>query len=524
MSDAQKPAPPPLENAPPQDGNLTTDSAFHEGPTNGSDVGALSSGSARSEEMRVVGQESARANITAGDQASQSPLTTSINEQNRLSERLKRYARVTTVMGGLAAKLAGEKYLGLRIDRATHARDITAALGTLKGPLMKIAQILATVPDVLPPEYRAQLVALQAHAPAMSWPFVRRRMSAELGPDWQSRFASFTPEAASAASLGQVHRAVAHDGTALACKLQYPDMASAVEADLEQLKVLMALYEQWNPALKTAAMHTEIGDRLREELDYQREARHIDLYRTIFAANPHVHVPTVRPELSTQRLLTMTWLDGRRIAELADAPQSYRDAIAKNLFCTWYKPFYTYGIIHGDPHPGNYTIADDAGINLLDFGCIRLFPSTFVQGVLELYRAIQTNDEDRAAHAYHIWGFSGLTKDHIAVLGLWARFLYEPLLDDRVRPLQEGNSGAYGVDVADRVFAELRRIGGVQPPREFVFMDRAAVGIGSVIMTLGACCNWHRLYEELIAEFDAVALHTRQDSLLSTAGSMHTPA
>jgi len=154
------------------------------------------------------------------------------DEANRLSERLKRYARVSSVVGGLAAKLAGEKYLGFNIDRDTHARDLTTALGTLKGPLMKIAQILATVPDVLPPEYRAQLAALQAHAPPMSWPFVRRRMTAELGATWQGRFAAFEPEAAAAASLGQVHRAVHHDGTHLACKLQYPDMASAVEADL----------------------------------------------------------------------------------------------------------------------------------------------------------------------------------------------------------------------------------------------------------------------------------------------------
>src|SRR5947208_6179213 len=144
-------------------------------------------------------------------------------------------------MAGLGARLAGERYLGLPIDRERHAADLKAALGGIKGPLMKVAQLFATIPDALPDEYVNELIHLQANAPAMGWPFVRRRMMGELGPDWQHRFRSFEHVAARAASLGQVHRAVglggALDGTALACKLQYPEMASAVEADLRQLKL-----------------------------------------------------------------------------------------------------------------------------------------------------------------------------------------------------------------------------------------------------------------------------------------------
>src|SRR5690606_2987133 len=140
------------------------------------------------------------------------------------SGRLTRYARVSTTMGGLAARLAGEKYLGIGINRDKHAVQLTQALGNLKGPLLKVAQLLSTIPQALPQEYAQELQKLQADAPPMGWPFVRRRMAAELGQGWQNRFKSFERDAAAAASLGQVHKAVTLDGKNIACKLQYPDM------------------------------------------------------------------------------------------------------------------------------------------------------------------------------------------------------------------------------------------------------------------------------------------------------------
>ena len=123
---------------------------------------------------------------------------------------------------------------------ASNAAALAQALGGLKGPIMKVAQLLATIPDVLPPEYAAELQKLQSEAPPMGAAFVKRRMQAELGPDWQKRFGSFDLKPAAAASLGQVHRAATKDGAPLACKLQYPDMQSAVEADLQQLEFVFA--------------------------------------------------------------------------------------------------------------------------------------------------------------------------------------------------------------------------------------------------------------------------------------------
>ncbi|WP_119460308.1 ABC1 kinase family protein [Rhodospirillaceae bacterium SYSU D60014] len=441
------------------------------------------------------------------------------SEDNRLSGRVRRYARVSTAVGGLAARLAGERYLGVKLDRNRHAAELRAALGGLKGPLMKVAQIMATIPDALPKEYVQELAQLQANAPAMGWPFVKRRMAAELGADWRKRFASFEHEAGAAASLGQVHRATGHDGRLLACKLQYPDMQSAVEADLRQLRLIFGIYERYDRAIATREIHAEIAARLREELDYDLEARHTTLYGAMLAKEAGVHVPEVLPELSTRRLLTMTWLEGtpllKFIAEHEDA--AVRNEVAFNMFRAWYVPFYYYGVIHGDPHLGNYTVRPDRSVNLLDFGCIRVFQASFVQGVIDLYHALQNDDRDLAVHAYESWGFKNLTAETIDVLNRWAKFVYGPLLEDRSRLIQETESGVYGREVAESVHEDLRRLGPVTPPREFVFMDRAAIGLGSVFFHLKAEINWYRLFHELIEGFDVDLLHKRQTKALKAA-------
>jgi predicted unusual protein kinase regulating ubiquinone biosynthesis (AarF/ABC1/UbiB family) len=275
-----------------------------------------------------------------------------MNDEDSLSARVRRYGQVSAAVGGLAARLVGEKFLNIGIDRPAHAQGMTALLGSLKGPLMKVAQFLATVPGALPPEYADAFLQLQTNAPAMGWAFVRRRMASELGPDWQSRFAAFSPEASAAASLGQVHRAKDWQGNDLACKLQYPNMASAIQADLAQLKLVLSLYESWSQALDTAAIQEEIAVRLAEELDYRHEAQNIRLYQHIFANSEEIHIPDIFPELSTQRLLTLSWMTGTSLLHQENTPLDHRNLLGRRLFMAWYKPLYQYGVIHGDPHPG----------------------------------------------------------------------------------------------------------------------------------------------------------------------------
>ncbi|XDZ65943.1 ABC1 kinase family protein [Alphaproteobacteria bacterium LSUCC0684] len=446
------------------------------------------------------------------------------DDQSGMGGRIRRYAKVTGTMGNLAMKIAGERYLGIKVDRESHATELRDALGGLKGPLMKVAQILATIPEALPREYAEELANLQTDAPSMGWLFVKRRMATELGSDWQSRFANFEKQAAAAASLGQVHRATGHDGTAYACKLQYPDMRSAVEADLRQLKLIFSLYERYDKAISTGEIHAELAERLEEELDYARETANMKLYHLMLKDETGANVPEPVPELSTERLLTMTWVEGQKLKDYiaATEDQDERNAVAINMFRTWYVPFYYYGVIHGDPHPGNYTIAPDRSVNLLDYGCIRLFRPDFVAGVIDLYHALRNGDTDLAVQAYEKWGFAGLDREAIDILNIWAKFIYTPLLEDRARPIQEMRTGNQGREVAMKVYDELKRIGGVQPPREFVLMDRAAIGLGSVFMHLKAEVNWHQLFEGLIDAFDAKDLAKRQRDAASLCGIPET--
>lgn len=444
-------------------------------------------------------------------------------EKNRFSARAARYARVGANVSGVAARYAGRRLLGSEPDRAGEATALTSALGRLKGPLMKVAQLMATIPDLLPPEYAAELQKLQSEAPPMGWAFVKRRMTAELGVDWPQKFENFEHQPAAAASLGQVHRARSHDGASLACKLQYPDMQSAVEADMQQLQWLLAIRQRLSAAIDTSEVGKEIGARVREELDYRREAKHVALYREMLKDTDIVRVPRAWPELSTGRLLTLDWLDGTKMLTHKNDPLAVRNALAKAMFTAWWFPFSRFGVIHGDPHLGNYTVfAEDgepAGINLLDYGCIRIFPPKFVRGVVDLYHGLLHSDDDLIVNAYETWGFRKLSRELIDTLNIWARFIYAPLLDDRVRSIADGvKPSEYGRREAFRVHQALKAKGPVKVPREFVFMDRAAIGLGAVFLHLRAELNFYRLFNEAIEKFSMDRVQSRQTAALERAG------
>ncbi len=448
--------------------------------------------------------------------------STAPRSEARAGAKLVRYGRVSGAMAGLAAKLAGERFLGIKIERAEHAEKLMQALGNLKGPLMKVGQILGTIPEALPPEYAAAFQQLQSNAPPMGWPFVRRRMKAELGPNWESKFESFEKASSAAASLGQVHKAKGKNGAILACKLQYPDMQSAIDADLNQLKAIFGIYGRYDRSIRTEHIHTELSERLREELDYELEARHCKLYAWMLRDEKNVHIPEVIDELSTKRLLTTNWLEGEKILNFIDSHPDQRNRLAMNMFRAWYVPLYFYGVIHGDPHLGNYTVRKDDSINLLDFGCVRVFRPEFVGGVIDLYNALMTNDRALAVKAYETWGFKGLSNEQIDTLNIWAKFLYGPVMEDKARMIGEASGGIYGRETAEKVHKKLRELskdkGGVTVPREFVFMDRAALGLGSVFLHLKAEINWYRVFNELIAGFDLEILRERQRETLKKFG------
>ncbi|MEM9354915.1 MAG: AarF/UbiB family protein [Pseudomonadota bacterium] len=445
------------------------------------------------------------------------------SESNRLSARAARYLKVGGNVGTIAAKVAGQRLFGFEANSSKDAADLARALGGLKGPMMKVAQLLSTIPEALPAEYARELAQLQANAPAMGPVFVKRRMKAELGDDWADRFQSFETTASASASLGQVHKAKSPSGEELACKLQYPDMQSAVEADVNQLGVIFSIHARMNPAVDTAEMLKEIAARLREELDYELEARHMALYTKIFTDLPEIRVPDVYSDLTTKRLLSMSWLHGAPLMSYKEHALEDRNTIARAMFRAWWFPFSHFGVIHGDPHLGNYTVFEDdghpAGINLLDYGCIRKFPPSFVQGVVDLYNGLLRDDRELLVHAYETWGFKGLTNELIDAMNIWAQFIYGPLLDDRVRTIAEGTTpGEYGRKEAFTVHKILKEKGPVTIPREFVFMDRAAIGLGGVFLHLDAKMNWYEIFNQTIENFNLGQVTERQKSIFDNVG------
>ncbi len=427
----------------------------------------------------------------------------------------KRIFKVGANVSSFLAKTATKNILGISNDRIPI--ELTELLGNLKGPIMKVAQILATIPDALPKEYSEQLSKLQAEAPSMNWLFVKRRMKNELGNDWLNSFHSFEKIAKKAASLGQVHKAIVRNNMqTVACKLQYPDMEAAIKADLKQLKLILKVYKQIDNSIITEDIYDELKERLIEEVDYVREARHMTYYNNIFKKNNFINIPQTISSLCTTKLLTMSWLDGEPLSNFYKKNQKIKNNIALNLFLAWCVPFYQYGIIHGDPHPGNYTITNGGkNLNLLDYGCIRVFKGNFVEAVIKLYIALKNKNNDLAAEAYKSWGFTKLNNDLIETLNIWALYLYGPLLENKVRNIQDHNTSSYGKELLGKVRKKLKKFGGIKPPKEFVLVDRAAIGLGSVFMHLNAEINWHQEFEKLIKGFNMNRLDTKQNSLIT---------
>ncbi len=443
-------------------------------------------------------------------------------ENNNYTKRLSRYTSVGKEFGKFTTKFLFNTIISDNKNER-NALALKNALGSLKGPLMKIAQLLSTIPGAVPAEYANELSQLQSMAPPMGKGFVRRRMISELGVNWNDCFKDFDYSPFAAASLGQVHKAVTNESREIVCKLQYPDMNSAVEADLKQLDVIFKINKNLGPAIGTDQIRKEIAERLREELDYKREGTHMKLFDEILKDYNDIKIPELVDDLCTEKLLVMTYLPGEPLMNFKNSSQSVRNKIAECLFRAWWIPFGQYGVIHGDPHLGNYSIIkrknEILGINLLDFGCVRRFHPAFVEGVINLYDGLKYNNQELVINSYEKWGFKNLSKELIDILNIWANFIYGPLLDNRKRTVADGiKPELYGRKEAFNVYQALKDIGPVEIPREFVFMDRAAIGLGSVFLHLNANLNLHDLFEEAIDNFSSKKLSERQSRIFKKTG------
>jgi predicted unusual protein kinase regulating ubiquinone biosynthesis (AarF/ABC1/UbiB family) len=297
-----------------------------------------------------------------------------------------RTARLASIPLGVAGRAVGgwgKRLVGQDAEQvsaelsAKTAEQLFAVLGTLKGGAMKFGQALsvfeAAIPNDMAEPYREALTKLQSAAPPMSAQTTRRVLAEQLGRKWLERFASFEDEPAAAASIGQVHRAVWHDGRRVAVKVQYPGADQALMSDLRQLQRFSRLFQALVPGTEVKPLLQELTDRMSEELDYRAEAQHQRAFAKAFAGDPHVIVPKV--VASSPKVLVTEWVDGKPLSKvIRDGDRAERDQAGLRLAEFHYSSPGRVGMLHSDPHPGNFMITADGRLCVIDFGAVAQLP------------------------------------------------------------------------------------------------------------------------------------------------------
>jgi predicted unusual protein kinase regulating ubiquinone biosynthesis (AarF/ABC1/UbiB family) len=297
-------------------------------------------------------------------------------------------------IGGRPAEIVAEE-----IQRRT-ADQIFRVLGELKGGAMKLGQALSIFEAALPPElagpYRATLTRLQESAPPLPARTVHQVLERELGSDWRSRFVSFSDVPAAAASIGQVHQAVWQDGRRVAVKIQYPGAGRALIGDFNQLSRAGRLFGLLMPGLDVKPLLDELRDRVAEELDYSMEAASQQAFADAYRDDPDIYVPDV--VMATDQVLVTEWMDGTPLSRIiSDGTKEQRDraGILLTRFL-WSGPVRT-GLLHADPHPGNFRLLDDGRLGVLDFGAVDHLPDGLPPFFGRLLRIMHQDEPDITA-------------------------------------------------------------------------------------------------------------------------------
>jgi predicted unusual protein kinase regulating ubiquinone biosynthesis (AarF/ABC1/UbiB family) len=416
------------------------------------------------------------------------------------TSRLGRAMRIAGLTAGVTGSYVGYMLQRLFLDadgrerkrRSTYAkagRRIRDELGLMRGPIMKLGQALSLHGEIIPDEILAELTKLQMEAPGMHSSLARAQFKASLGRAPEDVFKTFDPEPFAAASLGQVHRAVLRDGTPVAVKIQYPQIHAAIENDFRMLRQI-SMPVQASGHLPKAALD-EMESQILAETDYVREADHIDFFRANLTPLSFVAVPRVYRDCSSDRILTMSIVQGQHLeAFLARRPpQRLRDAIGSRLLELFYFQLVIVETIHADPHWGNYLFNDDGTIGLVDFGCVkRLGPE--IAGPLRksfLYPGpVDSREFQQLMHTQ--FGRPGhrlapATQRAITALGeRFYRRVYPPDPKDDDRLFDFSDAGILRDYV--RLVTKLTRAKGVAP--HYIFLSRAEIGLYTTLHRLGA--------------------------------------
>jgi predicted unusual protein kinase regulating ubiquinone biosynthesis (AarF/ABC1/UbiB family) len=418
--------------------------------------------------------------------------------------RLARLGAKTT--GGYAAHRARRVFASAErreeLDREHEIRSaeqVAAELGNMKGALMKLGQMVSYLDEGLPENVRVALAQLQHDAPPMSADLAADVIATELGDPPEKLFAEWDPVPIAAASIGQVHRAVTHDGLAVAVKVQYPGVGDAIEADLGSVGLVFGGLGQVFPGLDSGPLVQELRERLREELDYRREAAHQQAFADYYRDHPNIAIPAVVPDLSATRVLTTELAEGVRFAEAETWSQEERDLAGETLFRFVFGSLYRLRLFNGDPHPGNYLFRPGGRVTFLDFGLVTPFDDGQIAHIRGLIDSIVLQPDPAAfRRAVEAAGFlkPGAPVSDAEVVDYFGHF-YEYLQTDARTTLDHemASENVRRVFDATGPFRDVMKHANV--PREFVIVQRINLGLFAVMAALGATANWRRLAEEM---------------------------
>ena len=390
-----------------------------------------------------------------------------------------------------------ERRRELRNDLALRTADeVAEELGSMKGALMKLGQMASYLDDGMPESFRTTMARLQHDAPPMSAELAAAMVREELGDAPGRAFARWDPLPFAAASIGQVHRAITHDGRAVAVKVQYPGIARSMESDLRNVSLLRRVAASAFPGLDTRAMIEELGERMREEVDYCREAENQTLFATYYEGHPYIHIPAVLPELSTARVLTAELVSGARFDELLTWPQRERDLAAETIDRFVFRSLYRLHAFNGDPQPGNYLFHGGGRVSFLDFGLVKHFTDEDLAPLEDAARLLAIeNDGEGFRDALERAGFiqRGAPVSTEVVVEHLGHFYRTVLRDAPMTITREWASA-----LVRRYFNTRGPLAAYSDiPRAYVILQRINLGLYAVLGSLEATANWRRIAEEI---------------------------
>jgi predicted unusual protein kinase regulating ubiquinone biosynthesis (AarF/ABC1/UbiB family) len=383
-----------------------------------------------------------------------------------------------------------------------NARRIVESSRHLRGAFLKLIQMLSMRQDLLPGDALEVLRTTQSAVPPMSYATISEQIRTEIGKRPELVFKSFDRTAFAAASLGQVHRATARDGTELAVKIQYPGVEDTVEQDLQNLKLLLRTVEAlgrdvMRQKIDTRAIYAELVERLREELDYVNEARNIAEFGRLLGGDEDIVVPRVVKELSSRRVLTMTFVEGYPLADVIgpEVDAELREWVARKLFTLLWRQIIEFGVLHTDFHPGNYLVSYHPHLGVLDFGSIRRFPEPLRKAHLQVARAIIERDDQLLGAAMHKLGYLDRSQDPRPMVKVM-HILFEPLYVDGGFDPCDYDSVGKAAEVGEIAFEHKL----YKSPAHSVFLIRALIGMEGIIRGLGIRADYRELFRECVEQ------------------------